>query len=185
MFVAIEGLDGVGKTALVKSLADHYAGKATNTPGPMLKPLSEPILAAFNDSPIAQCLFYAASVFAEGERARKIANGGGSVFIDRYWLSTIAYARARGISVDLSALESVVPVPDATVLLTLDESERLRRLDSRGVTKEDVETFAPEFREIVLREMQRRGRPPGMQPVAIDVTGMNQSEVMRAVTNLL
>ena len=126
MFVAIEGLDGVGKTTLVNALAEHYEGEAANTPGPVLRGLTDQILDALGNDQTARCLFYAASVFSEGKRARQAADGGRVVIMDRYWLSTIAYARARGVTLDLSSLEAVVPVPDVTVLLTLEETERLR-----------------------------------------------------------
>ena len=181
MFVAIEGLDGVGKTTLVSALAEHYEGEAANTPGPLLRPLTDQILDALGDNQTARCLFYAASVLSEGKRAPKAADRGSVVIVDRYWLSTIAYARARGVSVDLSSLEAVVPVPDVTVLLTLEETERRRRLDGRNVTDADMETFDREFRESVLREMRCRARTFGLQPVEVDVTGANESEAQRRV----
>lgn len=185
MFVAIEGLDGVGKTTLVNALAEHYEGEAANTPGPLLRRLTDPILDALGDNQTARCLFYAASVLSEGERARTAADSGSVVFMDRYWLSTIAYARARGVSVDLSSLEAVVPVPDVTVLLTLEETERLRRLDGRSVTNADMETLDHEFRQAVLREMRCRTRAFGLQPVEVDVTGADEGEAQRRVLAVL
>lgn len=185
MFVAIEGLDGVGKTTLVNALAEHYKGEAANTPGPLLKWLTAPILDALGDNQTARCLFYAATVLSEGKRARKAADRGKVVFMDRYWLSTIAYARARGVSVDLSSLEAVVPIPDVTVLLTVEETERRRRLDGRSVTDADLETLHHEFREAVLREMRCRTRPFGLQPVEVDVTGADESEARRRVLAVL
>ncbi len=185
MFVVIEGLDGVGKTTLVDALAEHYGGEAANTPGPLLQKLTGPILDALGDDQTARCLFYAASVLSEGKRARKAADRGGVVFMDRYWLSTIAYARARGVSVDLSSLEAIVPVPDVTVLLTLEETERRRRLDGRCTTDADLETLVLEFREAVLREMQCRTRVFGLRPVEVDVTGADESESQRRVLAVL
>lgn len=187
MFVAIEGLDGVGKTTLVNALAEHYEGEAANTPGHSLRRLMHPILDALGDNQTARCLFYAASVLSEGKRARKAADKGNVVFMDRYWLSTIAYARARGVSVDLSSLEAVVPVPDVTVLLTLEETERRWRLDGRSysATNADIETLDHAFREAVLREMRCRTRAFGLRPVEIDVTGANESEAQRRVLAVL
>ncbi|MDE2716320.1 MAG: AAA family ATPase [Chloroflexota bacterium] len=189
MFVVIEGLDGVGKTTLVNALAEHYEGKPANTPGPLLQRLTDPILDALGDNQTARCLFYAASVLSEGKRARRAADRGSAVFMDRYWLSTIAYARARGVSVDLSSLEAVVPVPDVTVLLTLEEPQRRQRLDDRDRDRSrkaaDMETLDHEFREAVLREMRCRTRAFGLQPVEVDVTGANKSEAQRRVLAVL
>jgi dTMP kinase len=178
MFVAIDGLDGVGKTTLVKELAWHYGGVEMYTPGPGLRPVVDTVLASLGDHQTARCLFYAASVLAAGRKARELADTGQFVFMDRYWLSTIAYARARGVSVDLSALESIVPAPDLTVLLTMDEEERQRRLTNRAVTAEDMETFDFQFRETVLCEMRGMARLPALRPVGVDVTG---SDALRRV----
>ena len=64
MFVAIDGLDGVGKTTLVKELAWHYGGVEMYTPGPGLRPVVDTVLASLGDHQTARCLFYAASVLA-------------------------------------------------------------------------------------------------------------------------
>ena len=185
MFVVIEGLDAVGKTTLVESLAKYHDGEAANTPGPSLKCQLNEILAALGDNQIARALFYSASVFSEGQRARDAADSGQTVFMDRYWLSTISYARARGVSLDLSSVEAMVPVPDLTVLLALDERERQRRLTQRGLTDADKETLDPVFRETVLREMRSCERRANLRPVEIDVTGANRREVLKKVSKAI
>lgn len=182
MFVAIEGLDGVGKTTLARDLAHNCGGEATDTPGPDLRPVVEMVLISLGDHQTARCLFYAASVLVAGHRAKQLADTGQLVFMDRYWLSTVAYARARGVSVDLSALESIVPAPDLTVLVTLDERERRGRLTNRQAnTGEDLETFDLQFREMVLREMRSMVRRPSLRPVEVDVTGANRTIALQRV----
>lgn len=185
MFVAIEGLDAVGKTTLVKSLAKHHAVQAANTPGPSSRLRPNEILAALGDNRIARALFYFASVFSEGQRARDAADSGQTVFMDRYWLSTISYARARGVTLDLSSVEAMVPVPDLTVLLALDERERVQRLKQRGVTDADRETLDPAFRETVLQEMRSRERRANLRPVEMDVTGAALREVLKKVSKVI
>lgn len=176
----------MGKSTLVKALADHCHGQVKDTPGPVLSPLRGTILEFLGDSQIARCLFFAASVFAVGAHARAIADGSGVVFVDRYWLSTIAYARARGVLVDLSALEAVVPMPDMTVLVTLDEEERQQRLGCRSHnTQEERETFDHEFCEMVLREMRCKTRLPGLVPVEVDITGANGHDALQRVLSVL
>ena len=86
---------------------------------------------------------------------------------------------------DLSSLESVVPEPDVTVLLTLEETERLRRLDGRSATYADVETLDREFREAVLREIRCPTRALGLRPVEVDVTAANEREAQRRVLAVL
>lgn len=182
LFIAIEGLDAVGKTTTVAHLAARLMGVGRSTPGPAIKPMSRDILAAIGPNQTARCVFYGATVLAEGGRARADADAGAVVIMDRYWLSTLAYARARGVAADLSGIEDAVPRPDVTILLTLDEGERVRRLYERGdMTPADAETLAPEFRHAVHAEMRRAGRDAGLRPIEIDVTGADPAGVVSRI----
>jgi dTMP kinase len=184
LFLVVEALDGVGKTTLVRNLAAGLGAVPMATPGDALKPLSSQILDALGDHQAARCLFYGATVLAQGRRAREVADSGGVVVMDRYWLSTLAYARARGVVTDLAAIEALVPVPDITVLLTLDEVERVRRLRARGgETAADIETLNPQFRRAVLDEMNRDRM--GLRPVRVDVTDAGPDEAVRRVLDVL
>lgn len=153
-FVAIEGLDGVGKSTILNRLAARFSGHAMSTPGPALRSSRPAILEAFAHDELAKALFYAASVSSEGRHARNLVERGEWVFMDRYWASTLAYAKARGVSANLEALAKSLPQPDITILLLLDEPERQRRLRSRGATAEDMETLDSGFRERVLDELK-------------------------------
>jgi len=175
LFLVVESLDGVGKTTLVRNLAAVLGGQAMNTPGNELRPVVGTILNALGEDQEARCLFYAASVRAAGTRARRIADAGGIVVMDRYWLSTIAYARARGVAESFAYIESIIPRPDLTLLLTLDEVERQRRLLNRGgATPADIETLDPRFRAAVLREMRTAHRDPSLRPIEVDLTGRDE-----------
>ena len=185
MFIAFDGLDGVGKTTLVQELAQHYGGIALDTPGTELRPVVDNVLTALGNHQTARCLFYAGSALAAGHKARQLAEGGQTVFMDRYWLSTIAYARARGVTVNLSDLEAIVPAPDLTILLTLDETERRRRINNRAYDSYDAETFSDEFRSCVLREMRNTNRRPDLRPVEVDVTGMQSHSVMLHIASII
>lgn len=185
MFVVLEALDGVGKTTLARSLAVALGGVAMNTPGDGLRGVSDAVLAGLGPHQEARCLFYAGSVLARGREASETVTRGQSVVMDRYWLSTIAYARARGVLADLSQVEALVPVPHLTVLLTLDEQERQRRLVGRGFTAADRETLDPRFRDQVLAEMQRSGRVAGLRPVVVDLTGAEPADCVSRVLDLL
>ena len=185
MFVVLEGLDGVGKTTLTKALAEFFNGESRSTPGCALKPLIEEILETFGDNQTARAIFYTASVLAEGKLARESADRDKVVFMDRYWLSTIAYARARGVSANFSSLEAIVPKPDIIVLVTLEEKERLRRLNDRGTSAADRETLNTEFSELVLREMRNPTRIQAFRPVEVDVTGADENEALQKVIDVL
>ena len=183
VFIVIEALDGVGKTTLCQSLAAALNGVFMNTPGALLRPISSAVLSGLGDNPVAHCLYYASSVISRGTEAQALVAAGKSVVMDRYWLSTLSYARARGVSSDLSAVEGLIPIPDLTVLLTLDEEERQHRLELRGHTAADRETLSPCFRHTVLHEMRSAQRRPELQPtIELDVSGLSKE---RALERLL
>lgn len=178
-FVAIEGLDGVGKSTVVRLLAEGFSGHAMSTPGPALRDSRQAVLQAFAEDELAKALFYMASVSSQGRQARSLAERGEWVFMDRYWASTLAYARARGVTADLEPLAESLIQPDLTVLLLLDELERQHRLQARGATLEDMETLDPGFRRCVLDELQARAN------VVIDITGMAMAEVSVRVSSAI
>ena len=53
-----------------------------------------------------------------------------------------SWARAHGVTTNFAEIEALVPSPDITVLLTLDEEERQRRLRSRGKAPIHVKSSA-------------------------------------------
>lgn len=135
--IVVEGLDGTGKSTLVAGLTAALGLVPLTTPG---RTLRENFRGAFDDyfgvSPRARALAYAATVFREGEAARDLAREGAGVIIDRYWASSCAYATEEARSL-LSGLSAQVPTVDCVLYVELDESERQRRLRSRGMTADD------------------------------------------------
>ena len=185
-FIVLEALDGVGKTTLVHLVAERLGGLAMDTPGPALRATAAGVLDALGEHQTARALFYAASVLAAGERANQVVRAGQTVVMDRYWLSTLSYARARGVTVDLASIEGTVPLPDMTVLVTLDEEERQRRLLARGCTTADRETMDERFRHRVLSEMRSTARRPALRPtVEVNLTGANRDEAVERVLRVL
>lgn len=155
-FIVLEGLDGVGKSTLANKLAEQLGAQFMSTPGDRFKAIRSPVMEAFGEDQLAKALFYAATVSSEGRKARSIVDQDRSVVMDRYWASTLAYAKARGVSANIDALESDLIAADITVLITLDENTRLKRLQQRGMTAEDLETINAEFKQAVMRELELR-----------------------------
>lgn len=135
--VVIEGLDGTGKSTLAGRLAARMGATLLRTPPAELASVRPAIDAAFARSPVAAQLFYGASVVHASDRARAILASGAPVVIDRYWLSTVAYAQCRDAHVDLSSVEPMLLRADLTVFLEVDERARRERLDARGMTAAD------------------------------------------------
>lgn len=155
-FIAVEGLDGVGKSTLAASVARLLGAELLAFPG-MPRSAAHAVLTALGPDPTARCLFHAACSRALGLRAASLAADGRDVVVDRFWLSSLAYARARGVTLDVSSLEVIIPRPSVTVILTLPEAERHERLLARGPTDVDRETMTAGFAERVLAAMRERG----------------------------
>ncbi len=180
IFVTVDALDGVGKTTLVSRLAAHLDGTSMDTPGPTLRKVRQVVLDGLGPDQLSRCVFYLSTVIAEGRRAQTLVSRGTSVVMDRYWPSTLAYARARGVHENLDGLTALLPRPDVSVMLTLDEAERIRRLLGRGdITPADRETLEPAFRDRVVRDLT------AMTDIEVDITGATPGEVVQRVSNAI
>ncbi|QJD57606.1 deoxynucleoside kinase [Pseudomonas sp. gcc21] len=178
-FIVLEGLDGVGKSTLARVLASRLDAQFMSTPGDSFKDIRGLAIAAFGDDQLAKALFYTATVSCEGRKAHMTVNQGRSVVMDRYWASTVAYAKARGVAADLDAIGPHLVSPDIIVLITLDETTRLARLAQRGMTAEDLETISESFKQTVLQELEAR------TTISVDITDLNQASAAEKVASAI
>lgn len=167
-FIVLEGLDGVGKTTLARGLAEELDGEYMSTPGEPFSECRGFIIDAMGDDQLGRALFYASTVSVQGKRALEHVASGRRVIMDRYWYSTVAYAKARGVEVGLEALTPGFVMPDLVVLVTLDETVRRSRLIQRKMTPEDQETLRPDFARRVISELT-----PSCQ-LQVDITGLHE-----------
>jgi dTMP kinase len=139
--IAIEGIDGAGKTTLAhhvqeKLQGQHFAVIRTREPtsghwGQILRDsaltgrlsLEEELEAFINDRKE-----HVAKVIIPELEAGKV------VIVDRYYFSTMAYQGARGIDPDEIRRRNEVfaPEPDLLVLLDLEPKAGLERIRTRG-----------------------------------------------------
>ncbi len=159
LWIVIEGLDGSGKSSLAAALASKLGARLLATPGETLEPIRPRILDGLQRDPVALVAFYGATVIARGRQARVLTGRGVPVVMDRYLASTVAYARARDIALDLSWLIKAAPSPDIELLVSVPEPVRRVRLEARGLGPEDRETLHPAFAARVMsayRELMPR-----------------------------
>ena len=141
--IAVEGLDGVGKTTLSRSLAASIGARWMTTPGASIRAMRGVFDAAFLASPCARSLAYAATVLAAGAEARDALNAGIDVVFDRYWLSTVVYAPPE-LWPGLEALAPLVPPAALTLYVAVPEALRRARLEGRGgLSAADQQTLEP------------------------------------------
>lgn len=170
-FIVFEGLDGSGKSTLMRSLAEHLRGQQKNlimTREPGGTPLAEEIrnllLRKGDETPVprTEVLLYQASRAQHVDRVIEPALKDGKwVLCDRFFASTVAFqCFARGLSrADIDWLNSYATnkrSPHLTVLLDLPVQESLSRIEQRNL-KLGSESDRMEAEKLSFHEAVRQG----------------------------
>jgi dTMP kinase len=140
-FVAIEGIDGTGKTTLSKTLGDAVSGyfEVYVTREPSDTEAGRKLRQSFINgrlSPLEEAkLFVEDRGFHIENEINPFTDQGYIVITDRYFFSNIAYQGAEGVSVEkLKEMNSRFPLPDMVLYINLDIDIALERIESsRGV----------------------------------------------------
>lgn len=134
---AIEGLDGVGKSTIVKGLAERHFTILATPPASFkrIRPLFE------HADLRLRFLYYLLGVYSAGNQARRVPSWE-KVFSDRYLLTTLSAHEAMGLPVcwiDLcKPIIHKIAIPANTFFITCDETERMRRMTERGANAVDL-----------------------------------------------
>lgn len=148
LLVALEGLNGVGKSTTVEKLRTDFDISTTRTPVPEHMEARK----VFEDDPfsLAACLFNLASVALVTNRVKD--SSAKFIVVDRYVASTRSYAAAAGVEIEglLSVLQYSA---DFTILLSCDESVRQARLAQRDRRSIDEATRSSLFASKVLASL--------------------------------
>lgn len=164
LFVTVEGVEGSGKSTLVRALTTRLARReidvlATREPGDTL--LGHAIRAALLDvtseapTPIAELLLYLADRHQHVARVIRPALAAGRlVLCDRFSDSTVAYqGYGRGLDLEtVRALDRVARedlVPDLTIVLDCPPDVGLARAQGRSGTRDRLEQEPLAFHERV------------------------------------
>lgn len=153
VLVAIEGIDGAGKTTqanlLRNALRDHLPVVLTKQPsnGVYGERLRQTALTG-RLPPLAELALF---LVDRGEHVQSVVEPGlargAIVILDRYYYSTVAYQGARGLDPDdlLTMNRAIAPPPDLLIVLDVDPQVGLDRVASRGDKAdhfEDLEALA-------------------------------------------
>lgn len=148
-----EGVDGVGKTTLVRAVGEALAKggvKVVVTKEPTSLPLGEYIRKLFADNsavdPVTLSLLFMADRTAHCEEIRNYQAKGYTVLCDRYLASTFVYQYLMtrdtakiDIAKIIAPLASVWVIPTATFLLNAPIDVVLKRLEVRAGERSDFE----------------------------------------------
>ncbi len=139
--VVVEGIDGAGKSTVVRSLAAHCAAKgwecvtsAEPTRGPWGMKLRQSMIKGRLSLEDELELFLKDRAEHVEQIIRPSLAAGKVVLLDRYYLSTAAYQGARGADPEmiLEMNERFAPKPDLVLLLDFDPDGGLARIRARG-----------------------------------------------------
>lgn len=176
-FLVFEGLDGSGKSSLMKSLEEELSAKGiafirTREPGgtPLGDEIREMILKPSESAPTArtELLLYEASRSQHVDQViRPALSRGQWVLCDRFTASSLAFqAGGRQISEEwvnkLNEFATDGLEPELTVLLDLSVEESRRRRKKResgqGMQEDRIESEADHFHERVRQAFIRQAR---------------------------
>lgn len=162
-FVAIEGIDGAGKSTVIRHVAEKLP-KAYVTKEPSDGPIGRLIktwaLREGTADPHVDALLFAADRIEHYRREiEPKLREGYIVLTERYVESSIAYQTAAGVSETfVKCVNAIVPKPHVTVILDLDPEEALRRISKRGpLEKFEHVAFLAKVRQIYLKRAAEEG----------------------------
>ncbi|HZY91812.1 MAG TPA: dTMP kinase [Thermoplasmata archaeon] len=174
--VAVEGVDGAGKSTFVRGLADALRKDGYTVSlwrEPTDSAISARAIAAGTDQPWTAALFFTLDRAHARPALERLLDRSDLVLSDRSFYSTLAYQGSRFPPRDrpgLAALErAVAHLPDRVVWLRISPSVALRRVRTRGKPPAPLERIRT--LRGVARTYGRLARAPGwivvdaLQPV--------------------
>lgn len=180
MFISFEGIDGSGKTTVIRRLNelmndDGYKTEVLQEPGSTSSALK--IRSIIMDDDIAPetefLLFQAARSELIDKRIKPALDKGKIVICDRYIDSTIAYqGGGRGVEKDI--IETLTPfvtrwiTPDITFYLRISEKTAQKRMKIRGVKLDKFDDAVNSFRNRVIRTYDSLARNEDYRIVTVD-----------------
>ena len=142
MFIAIDGIDGTGKTTQAAKLVKRMNGeglKAELTKEPTDGPIGSIIRSMLSSSAERPSLLSLQLLFTADRNEHVIAYKGVMeskdviLVSDRYYFSTVAYGSAAGISAEyLKLINSIFPKPDLSIIFEAKPEIVMGRIDRRG-----------------------------------------------------
>lgn len=172
IFIAIEGIDGVGKSTVISKTASRLTSLGYNvyvTSEPSQSPIGRLIRdwllkpgSSVAHASVYALLFVADRVQHYHAEVKDMLDKGYIVITERYMESTFAYQSVMGLPMDwLIELHRYVPRPDLTIVLDAPIDviiNRLRNRQSLEVFEINMD-FLMRARETLLRRARDNGYP--------------------------
>ncbi|KAM9316420.1 UMP-CMP kinase 2, mitochondrial [Gastrophryne carolinensis] len=186
--IVVEGLDATGKSTLTESLKQHLKAALLRSPPDSVSQCRK----NFDGEPsLIKRAYYSLGNYIG---SLEIANASekSPVIVDRFWHSTAAYAIATEIGGDIQNLpdhhhdvyhwpEDLIK-PDLVILLTVTDTERIRRIRKRGLqeTQEEIELEVNSLFRQKVEEAYRRMENPGC--IVVDASVSKEAVLQEALS---
>ena len=180
MFIAVDGLDGSGKSTVAAGIAETLMSDGISVTvrehpgdGRWGRLARRFLLGRGAPAKMLSALFMFMDIFVTGLAVRR----GGDVVAVRWTLSAFYLDGWSGRAVH-SLLVAFLPQPDATILMDVDPATALERVGSRGGKEEMFENL--ESMEEVRSRMLASGEPL----IVVDAGGTPEEVLERALSAL-
>jgi len=164
VLIALEGIDGAGKTTHALLLAEWLKGKGYKvivTSEPTESSIGKLIrtkLAEKASHPAVMTLLFAADRVDHFEKLKPFIKNGAIIILDRYTESSICYQAAEGLNMEwIETVNKWVPKPDLTVLLDVDVRIALQRIKEKKREKYEEQEFLALVRKNYLKRAEEKG----------------------------
>jgi dTMP kinase len=164
MLIAVEGIDGSGKTTIARYIKEILETKGLKCvllkePGDSTygKKIRESKLRLEKEEELK--LFILDRIEDVNKNILPALKEGKVVIMDRYYLSNIAYQSVRGIDAEKirKMNEKIAPKPDLVILLDVDPEVGLERVKKRGkLTPFEEPEYLKKVREAFVRNADSR-----------------------------
>lgn len=155
MFVAIEGINGVGKSSVIR-LLESRLGFCHYPPARWLTSAMHSMDRA--DDVDARYLLFISAMLHASCRIRDLVQSGKKVVVSGYYKRTEIYHHVMGSQLCLS-VDKMLFQPNITILLDCRESERKQRVHRRHRRRELWDDLADKGIEQLREEYARLGWP--------------------------
>jgi len=139
MLICLEGIDACGKDTQAQQLVDALPGAET-LHFPVYDSVTGKVLREIMQGEEIHPLLFQALMTLNRLEALPLLRKPGTLVLNRYWQSGVAYGAADGLDPEgLEALHSVLPVPDLCMLIDVPAEVSMLRRSSRDDAYETAE----------------------------------------------
>lgn len=192
ILIAIEGIDGTGKSTQLRRLADHLRSLGCRvvetfepTNGPYGRKIRELFVNRHGCTPEEELeLFLSDRRQHVREVIEPAINEGKIVLTDRYYFSTAAYQGAAGIDPEeVFRRNHFAPKPDLVILLTMPPEKSILRI--RELRGEELNDFEQEEQLRKVANLFDSFEDPCIERIPADGTLEEVAEKIRTTVDLL